>query len=333
MLSRRHQVTILCGKYPGAKDSEEGPLRVRFVGTERHNYILSTFSYALQAARFVRRYGQEFDIVVEDFAPWNPVFSVFLTQRPTVLHVNHREGLGILRRWLLLGLPFYILEAVYPKLFRHVAALSEGTREKIGLDKAVIIPAGLPEGLCDTFQGEKDEGYLMYVGRLHIRNKGLDTLLEGVKASGASLLLSGKGRDEAKLREMAERLGLKGVVFAGFLGEEEKLRAIARSTALVLPSRFEGQGIVILEAAACGRPVIVSDIPELRYAVDAGFGLFFRTGDSRDLAEKIRILFGDASLRREMGRRAREYAAHLTWEKISERYEAFLEGLVSGKSS
>ncbi len=87
---------------------------------------------------------------------------------------------------------------------------------------------------------------------------------------------------------------------------------------------FEGWGIVVLEAAACGKPVIVSDIPELQYAVDAGFGISFKTGDAKDLASKIRFLLENEQLRIEMGQKAREYANDYTWDKISLDYEQFL---------
>jgi len=98
---------------------------------------------------------------------------------------------------------------------------------------------------------------------------------------------------------------------------------------LVAPSRYEGQPLTVIEAAACGKPVIVSDIPELRYAVDAGFALSFRTGYARDLAEKMGLLLHDRSLRQEMGIRAREYAKNFTWDRIAEEYEKYLLGLVS----
>lgn len=327
LAERGHAITVLSGRYPGAGDYEEGLVSYRFAGS-RSSYLLSTFSYALQSARFVKERGEDFDIIIEDFAPWNPVFSPVLTKKPAVLHVNHREGIGILRRWLLPGLPFYCIEALYPRLFSHVTALSEGTKKKLGREDAVIFPAGIGEGICASFGEAADEGYFIYVGRLHIKNKGLDTLFGAISETGMRLLLAGRGPDEQRLREMAERFTAASTEFAGFLSEEEKLRAISRSAALVLPSRFEGQGIVILEAAACGKPVIVSDIPELRYAVDAGFGLSFRTGDTHDLAGKIRLLAGDEGMRREMGRKAREYAGRFTWDRLAQEYEAFLKSVV-----
>jgi glycosyltransferase involved in cell wall biosynthesis len=127
---------------------------------------------------------------------------------------------------------------------------------------------------------------------------------------------------------MARRLGLANVEFAGFIPEERKIALLREDCILVLPSRFEGWGIVVLEAAACGKPVIVSDIPELNYAVDAGFGISFRRGDAPDLAEKMAFLLGNERARKEMGLKAREYAGKFTWDRIAEEYERYLSGVI-----
>mgnify|MGYP001600501054 CR=1 FL=1 len=84
----------------------------------------------------------------------------------------------------------------------------------------------------------------------------------------------------------------------------------------------------MLEAAACGKPVIVSDIPELDYAVKAGFGLSFRLEDAYDLAKKIEFLLENEGLRKEMGRKGREYAKDFTWDKIADEYENYLLWIV-----
>jgi glycogen(starch) synthase len=116
--------------------------------------------------------------------------------------------------------------------------------------------------------------------------------------------------------------------FTGFVGGPRKFDLLRKCLLLVMPSRYEGQPLTMIEAAACGKPVIVSDIPELKYAVDAGFALSFRTGDARDLAAKMNILLGNASLRHEMGNKARGYARNFTWDRIAEEYEKFLTGIV-----
>lgn len=326
LAGRGHEITVVSGRYPGAEDYDEGTLRFRFVGSAK-SYILSTFSYALSAARLVRQTGGGYDLVIEDFAPWNPVFSRFLTKTPTVLHVNHREGLNILKRWGVAGIPFYMIEALYPRLFKRVTALSEGTRAKIKRPDAEVVPAGINGSLLEEGEGGKDGDYAVFVGRLLIKNKGLDTLFEAMKAlPGIRLLVVGKGRDEAKLKAM----GLKNVEFAGFVSEEEKIRAVKDARLLVLPSRFEGWGIVVLEAAACGKPVVVSGIPELSFAVEGGFGLSFRPGDAKDLGEKMRLLYEDGPMRAGMGQRARRYVKDYTWESIARRYEALLPAMAGG---
>jgi glycosyltransferase involved in cell wall biosynthesis len=321
------KVTILSGKYPGAEDYRQGTLSWKFVGTPR-NYLTSTLSYAFHAGRFVWKHGGEYDVVVEDFAPWNPVFSCFLTRTPAVLHVNHREGRGIIRRWNLVGVPFYVLEMIYPHLFAHVTALSPWTKKKIKVSHAEVFPAGISEEVLQRGSSpSEDEGYVLYIGRLHMRNKGLDTLLEAMKGvEGVRLVIAGKGRDEQELLRMAHGLDVE---FRGFVSEEEKNALLARARVFVLPSRFEGWGIVVLEAAAFGKPTLVSDIPELSFAVEGGFGMSFRRGDAKDLVSKLKELLERDSLRSEMGARALEYVKDYTWERISEHYREFLERIAA----
>jgi glycosyltransferase involved in cell wall biosynthesis len=330
LAARGHHVTMVSGKHPGALDSEAGRLSVRFVGSEK-SYARSTFSFAFEGARYIRKHSAEYDLVVEDFAAWNPLFSFLLSKRPVVMHINHREGLGILKRWNALGLPFYLIEAFYPRFFRHITALSEWTRRKVGLPQTVVLPAGISEEqLSACGGGGPDEGYLFYVGRLHLENKGLDTLVEALRVlkargRGARLVMAGRGKDEARLRAMSAGLDVE---LAGFVDEKKKTELLSKCSLLVLPSRFEGWGIVVLEAAACGKPVVVSDIPELSFSVEAGYGLAFRKGAPGDLADKLSALLGDPALRAEMGRRARESVKEQTWEKIADFYERYLEGVL-----
>lgn len=322
-----HEVTVLSGRFPGARDYQEQGLCYKFVGNEK-NYILSTFSYAFKAARFVKKYGDQFDIIVEDFAPWNPVFSSFLTKRPVVLHVNHKEGWNIIKRRSIPGIPFFLIEVFYPRFFHNITALSAETRRKINRSDAVIVPPGIDsallDGLAPSGDSDAEDNYILYIGRLHIRNKGLDTLLYAMRGIDSKLLLIGKGKDEDMLKKMARELALKNLEFLGFIREDEKIKLLRKTKLFVLPSRFEGWGIVVLEAAACGIPVVVSDIPELHYAVEAGFGQSFRTGDSGDLAGKIQNLIENTELRREMGLKARLYAQQFTWDSIATTYEKFL---------
>ncbi|MDP2167667.1 MAG: glycosyltransferase family 4 protein [Thermodesulfovibrionales bacterium] len=330
LAGRGHEITVVSGRYPEAVDYKEDGLQYKFVGSGR-SYLLSTFSYAIRAAGFLKKHGNEFDLVVEDFAPWNPLFSRFLTKKPVVLHINHREGFGIIRRWFVLGIPFFLIEAFYPKPFERITALSEGTKKKLKRPDAVVIPAGitpvpLPPGEIPETEKPKTP-YIAYVGRLHIKNKGLDTLIGAMKGVDTKLVIVGRGRDEAKLKGMAS--SLKNVEFMGFLDEAGKLGAMKGAEIFVLPSRFEGWGIVVIEAAYCGTPVIVSDIPELSFALEGGFGVSFKKGDAKDLRDKINTLLGDEKLRRKMGENGRRYVQDYTWDRIAEEYEKYLRGVCS----
>ena len=330
-LTDRHEITIVCGKYPGARNYTGENVRYLFVGTDRSNYVLSTFCYAVQAARFAKEHSGDYDVAVEDFAPYNPVFS-FLRHKNAVVQLHQREGLRHLKKYSVFGIPFFLIEKYYHFSFKNAVTISEMSKNAFGLgEKGVVIPNGFEGSLLDHKAEEGD--YMLFLGRLHIGQKGLDTLAEACKEVRCRLVIAGGGKDEGKVRSLfSEAVGSGRVEFAGFVGGEEKTGLLGKCLFMVVPSRYEGQPLTVIEAAACGKPVVVSDIPELKYAVDAGFGISFKTGDAEDLAEKMNNLLGDQELRLGMGRKAREYAGDFSWDRIAEEYEKYLTGIVKETS-
>jgi glycosyltransferase involved in cell wall biosynthesis len=323
-LAARHNITVISGRYPDAEDYTEDGVRYRFVGTQSSNYMLSTFSYAYSAARYLRENCDDADVVVEDFAPYNPIFS-YRARGDAVLQLHQKEGSHILRKYLFLGLPFYLIEKRYPGRFRNVTVVSEESRKKYGLgEQATVIQNGFDEGYLDV--ESTDGGYLLFLGRLEVDQKALDVLFAALGSlEGVHLKIAGKGKDEKRVRKMVKRAGSKNrIEMVGFVQGEEKTELLRNCSAMVIPSRFEGSPLTAMEAAAFGKPVIVSDIPELRYTVDSGFGLETRVGDATGLAEKIEHIMGSDAFRGMMGRKARHYASDFTWQAIAKQYESFL---------
>ena len=329
-MSDRHEITVVCGKYPGAENYNEDNIRYEYVGSNRNNYVLSTFCYAAKAAQYVKTNARNYDIVVEDFAPYNPAFS-FLRHKNAVLQLHQREGLRHLKKYAVLGIPFLVIEKFYPRLFRNALAELPEAKKKFGLRGNVrIMPNGFDPKLLSLEPEEED--YMLFIGRFHINQKGLDTLSEVMRLVGLRLVIVGGGKDEQAVKTLFKDTVETGrAEFAGYARGEKKEELLRKCLFMVVPSRYEGQPLIIMDAAACGKPVIVSDIPELKYAVHAGFGLSFKMGDAIDLAAKMNLLIADVSLRQKMGMRAREYARNFTWDNIAEDYEQYLLS-VAGES-
>jgi glycogen(starch) synthase len=245
--------------------------------------------------------------------------------------LHQREGLRHLKKYAVLGIPFFLIEKYYHRFFSNAVTISEISREAFGLKGRVgVIPNGFDQTLSYPEVGEGD--YLLFLGRLHIGQKGLDTLSAALRLTGSRLVVAGGGKDEGKVRTLFSKAVATGQVeFVGFVSGPKKVDLLRKCLFMVSPSRYEGQPLTVIEAAACGKPVIVSDIPELKYAVHAGFGLSFKTGDAKDLAAMMNLLIADASLRQNMGMRAREYARNFTWDNIAEDYEQYLLS-VAGES-
>lgn len=323
-LAARHDVLVMCGKYPGAVDCEVEGLRYKFMGSDEDSYIKSTFGYALSARKQLHELAHGADVVVEDFAPWNPI-GAHRALAPSVIQLQNYLGREILKKYGPLGAPFWWLEQSYPKKFRHAIVLVQEQAARFGLDanKVEVISQGYdPEYItAPVTEGQ----YYLYLGRLDVHQKGLDILAKALRMLPDVPVLVVGGNDRRRFSQIFA--GCQNVQYRDFVSGRQKYECIMNSCGLLLPSRFEGQGIVALEAAAFAKPVIASDIPELNYINAGGFGLMFPSEDVAALAARISELESDAALRERLGGRAREYAKDYTWDAVTQKYENYLMGV------
>lgn len=169
---------------------------------------------------------------------------------------------------------------------------------------------------------------LLFVGGLDAAHyfKGLSVLLRAINLINLPITLNiiGDGDERDRYEEEAAALGLnKKINFLGRVSEEELIRQYQNADALILPSinKHEAFGLVLIEAMACGLPVIASDLPGVRSVfTDQVQGLTCIPSDAKDLSEKIIFLIQDENRRQKMGQAARLLAEEkYAWEKISDR--------------
>jgi glycosyltransferase involved in cell wall biosynthesis len=317
LAGRGHQVQLICGKYPGAKASQEGNLAVEFVGTER-SYVRSTLGYTAVARRLMKEKAREYDVLIEDFAPWNPVFTYRNGQRPAIVQVQNRFGAQLLKRYPVVGLGLYWLERWYPRRFAHAIVVNESLNRTMGI-QGEVIPMGIEEELLS--EPPRAGTYAAFLGRLDFYHKGLDLLLRAAKETGLPVRIAGFGPGEERLRR--ELANVPTASWVGKVSGRGKVDFLAGAKFLVVPSRFEGQPIVVSEAAGLGKAVVVSDIDEFDYVMRNGFGASFRVGNWRELAQRMRELWDEPSRLAELEGQARAYVKNLTWPKIADQFEGY----------
>ena len=162
---------------------------------------------------------------------------------------------------------------------------------------------------------------VLFLGR-KLEYKGIATLVEAFnrlpRDLDAALLLAGPSSpwfDEFYRRLPAE--DRERIIDLGAVSHSDKVHLLHLADVLVLPSRFEAFGIVILEAWACGTPVIVASSGAMPGIVGPG-GLAFEYGNAAELAEHIQRLLDDPELAGAMARRGHHrLLEHYTWEKVA----------------
>jgi rhamnosyl/mannosyltransferase len=164
--------------------------------------------------------------------------------------------------------------------------------------------------------------------------KGLHILLDAVAGTNYPVVIVGAGPIEQELKDHAERLGLKNVMFVGRVDELDKVALLKLCYAVAFPShlRSEAFGISLLEGAMFGKPMISSEIGTgtTYINVDRQTGLVVPPSDPDALRAAMRTLWDDPQLAQEMGRRAEaRYWQLFTAEQMADDYASLYQELMA----
>jgi glycosyltransferase involved in cell wall biosynthesis len=161
-------------------------------------------------------------------------------------------------------------------VFHTVSKTSMKDLMSCGVNRVVVVPNGIDITEYPRMKLPKhDDFQFIFIGRL-VFYKNLETVIKAFKkvvekVPVAKFVIVGDGPFKPVLTGLVENLGLDGkVIFVGNIPHEEKVRLLNESSFLVHPSVVEGFGIVILEAYACSKPVIVSSVEPLTEIVEDG---------------------------------------------------------------
>jgi len=211
--------------------------------------------------------------------------------------------------------------------------MRDEVRTLFGVDSAHVVPNGIepgdwqrPEFATARISAENADAHplIAYTGRVEWE-KGVQTLLSAMPAlrsahPGIRLLVAGRGSYLDDAQRQAAHLGLDGSVrFLGWVSEEDLRAIVAAADLAVAPSLYEPFGLIALEAAAIGTPLVVSRSGGLaEFAHDDQRALTFTPGDSDSLVDAVTRALADPRATHERAERAREAVlADYDWRDLA----------------
>jgi glycosyltransferase involved in cell wall biosynthesis len=268
------------------------------------------------------------------------VFCRYLFKVPCVTTIHGSD---------IYGLKLPLINALNAKVIQ-CSDVCTAVREISGREDIEIVPMGINPSFFKRSSEVRDlrkrlgvgAKAILFVGRL-IDWKGTEYLIKALPKiletyPGTKLLLVGSGPQKRRLVTLSRNLGITNtVLFLGEVGQEELPKFYSLATVFVLPSivndkgETEGLGVVLLEAMACGVPVIGSNVGGIPDIISDGeTGLLATPKDPDDLARKIIRLLSDETLRKSLIENGLSLVRNnFSWEVIADKFKTIYRNTVA----
>lgn len=333
---RGHDVTLFCSSFAGAPPTERlgGITVIRQGGRQFFNFRFF-FAYLTGFRK------GHWHVVVDDMNKI-PFFTPLFVRKPLYGVVHHLFGGSIFREVNFLVASYvYLMELIAIGVYRRrripfivgsPSTQNELLRRGFPQSDVSLIPYGVDHQVHRLTGVSKSPGALIgYFGRLK-KYKSVDQLLMALPkvlrdVPNLKVLIVGEGDDRPRLEALARDLGIVDAVeFTGFVTESKKIELLQTMWCKVTTSSKEGWGLTVIEANACGTPVLASNVPGLRDAVrDGETGLLYAYGDVKDLSDKILLFLSDQRLRERLTANALRWAGTFSWDVAAQQTLQLLE--------
>jgi glycosyltransferase involved in cell wall biosynthesis len=343
LIARRHSIRFHTGNFKGAKNFDEANFHYRHLGCGA-SYLLSRISFSLIAT--LRSLFSNADIIAIPYSIYSPVLTFLFKPEKTVVLFFHITGNEVFKKYGLFGLFPLLAEQLVLGTARLFITLTDGMAGELKRRRpGVFARAGYVS--FDTSllsQSGTDEKYILCFGRIDIRMKGLDVLVDAFEKIAGSypdhrLVIAGRGKesDVVRLRQRIAASPFSGRIdCVTNVPDHEKKRLFHGATFVCMPSRFEGWNIAAIEAAASSKATLGTRIHGLTDAIKENeTGLLAPPENAPALAEKMELLLKDDILRKKLGDNGYTWAQQFTFERVAaiqeEFYTSIYSGIYSGK--
>lgn len=337
-------VTLRTARYPGAARREviDG-VRISRAGGRYSVYLWALL--AMAAARMglgpLRRVRP--DVVIDTQNGWPFLARLIYGRRVAVLvHHCHREQWPVAGR-LLGRFGWFVESRLSPRLHRHnqyVTVSLPSARDLIALgvgnERIAVVRNGLDEAPSSSLCGPRAATPRLVVLSRLVPHKQIEDALGAVallrsRVPGLHLDIVGGGWWWGRLVDHAARLGISdAVTFHGHVDDLTKHHVLQQSWVHVLPSRKEGWGLAVVEAAQHA-------VPTIGYRSSGGLADSIIDGvtgvlvdDHAELVDRLEELLADRVLRDELGGKARARSAEFSWQQSADAMHSVLESVVAG---
>jgi len=296
--------------------------------------LIVSFPYLLSLEQTLRELQP--DIIHINNLPFPSTLQATLIAKklkiPSIVHVH-----GVISNinWFLNTAQYFFIYTMGRRIFNDATFIICLTRsdakeiQRCGCppEKIRIIPNGVDVEKFKPY-GDVIDNSLFWGGRF-VQQKGLEYLLNALylvakREPEIKLVMTGDGPLFSKTRNVVRQLGLeRSVIFKGRVPRDELPRLIGASSVYLLPSLKEGMPFALLEAMACGKSIVGSDIPGINDLIAHGkSGILVPPRKPEVLANAIVDLLSNEDFRRNLGQNARRLVVEkYSWTKIVEKVE------------